>query len=1041
MKFKAWVLFCFFVLLVGCKVTGQVTYEGIGLEGVAVTLSGDTTQTVVTDSEGRYAFEGLGNGSYSVSAESVGFTFSLESSSVTVKNGDVESVDFTAEKRAVEIGKISDMCSGGTPGIVYALDQDNGALLSINTTVQHIVRKVDLNDPSPVALSFSKVENKVFVLSKMAGAISMYDLNTLSLSEIEGVQAGENRDIEISESLNRIYALSAADYQASITVFNLATGERISNSILSHNRTSAITFDKNSQKLFASNSGVSPSSIFRYSTTDDQIILEQSLRSGGNGRSVSISPDGSQLVFPCGGGNGPGYTVYDYDTSDFNNVRGEWDVGTYPTTAAFSPDGLVLYGTNGDPYDMYLYIMEAHNYSEVRKLPFPNADDYAVITPNSDGSMVVGFSYNDYYDEDYELYYFSNVKLDATPPPHELGIVSDMVAGSVPEIVYALDQTNQCLYEINTNEERIEHETRLTCTQPLSMSFSSLDSKCYIVSKFSGSVSVLDMESSEISEIPFSYSDDGLDIAVSFLQRKIYVLAVNSNGTLIYILDMDTGEVRSRTELTDRRIRSIQYDEHSEKLFASNSGVSPSSIFRYATADDVITLEQSLRSGGNGRTINLSPDGTKLVFPCGAGNGPGYTIYDYDTSDFNNVRGEWSVDAYPFSAEFSPDGAVLYGTNGSMYDNYLYILDAHTYSEIRKLPFPNSGDYSVITPNLDGTKVVGFSYDDYSNEGHKLYFFSNVKPDPNPAPFALGVISDMEAGTEPDKVYALDKTHQQLYVINPLREWIDTVVELPYTQPLEMAYSGLDSKAYIVSRFSGSVCVVDMGTYEIVDIPFSTSDDGVDIAVSALQRKIYVLAKNNDDSLVYILNMDSGDVLSRTELSDRRISAIQFDENTQKLLASNSGVSPSSIFRFSTANNEIVMEQSLRSGGNGKRLSLSPDGTKLVFPCGGGNGSGYTIYDYDAWDFNHVRGEWNVGAYPESAAFSPDGSILYATSGDWLHVMDANNYTLTRKLDLPNADDYSLIMPNSDGSMVVGFSYDTYSGDNKQLYFYQNVQQ
>jgi len=40
-----------------------------------------------------------------------------------------------------------------------------------------------------------------------------------------------------------------------------------------------------------------------------------------------------------------------------------------------------------------------------------NAGDYAVFTSNSDGTVVVGFSYNTYYDEDYELYFFCDYRL------------------------------------------------------------------------------------------------------------------------------------------------------------------------------------------------------------------------------------------------------------------------------------------------------------------------------------------------------------------------------------------------------------------------------------------------------------------------------------------------------------------------------------------------------------------------------------------------------------------------------------------------------
>jgi DNA-binding beta-propeller fold protein YncE len=173
----------------------------------------------------------------------------------------------------------------------------------------------------------------------------------------------------------------------------------------------SIVFDETSQTLFTAHSGLSPSTILQYAFTEGELTLVQSLRSGSNGRKISISPDGAHVVLPCGGGNGPGYTIYDYDATNLNNVLGEWDVGSYPKVAAFSPDNSILYGTNGDPYDQFLYVMDAATYQQIRKLEFPNADDYAVITPNADGTMVVGFSYNTYYSTDFTLYFFSDVGL------------------------------------------------------------------------------------------------------------------------------------------------------------------------------------------------------------------------------------------------------------------------------------------------------------------------------------------------------------------------------------------------------------------------------------------------------------------------------------------------------------------------------------------------------------------------------------------------------------------------------------------------------
>jgi len=50
--------------------------------------------------------------------------------------------------------------------------------------------------------------------------------------------------------------------------------------------------------------------------------------------------------FACGAGNGSGYTIYDYRSADLSS-RSEWDTGSYPRSAAFSPDDSVLAALTG----------------------------------------------------------------------------------------------------------------------------------------------------------------------------------------------------------------------------------------------------------------------------------------------------------------------------------------------------------------------------------------------------------------------------------------------------------------------------------------------------------------------------------------------------------------------------------------------------------------------------------------------------------------------------------------------------------------------
>jgi hypothetical protein len=123
-----------------------------------------------------------------------------------------------------------------------------------------------------------------------------------------------------------------------------------------------------------------------------------------------------------------------------------------------------------------------------------------------------------------------------------------------------------------------------------------------------------------------------------------------------------------------------------------------------------------------------------------------------------------------------------------------------------------------------------------------------------------------------------------------------------------------------------------------------------------------------------------------------------FDRATARLVSVDIGLSPSGLRRyaFDPVALTLTKEQSLLNAGyNGQDLALSPDGSRVAFPCGGGNGTGYSIYDWGTMDFT-IAGAWQTGAYPRAAAFSPDGSSLLASDGTRILVFDAVSHALTK---------------------------------------------
>ena len=78
------------------SISGQILYEGTGLSGVTVTLTGSYTATKMTDANGNYQFTWLPNGSYTITPAKTYYAFAPVNRDVTVSGADITGQDFTA---------------------------------------------------------------------------------------------------------------------------------------------------------------------------------------------------------------------------------------------------------------------------------------------------------------------------------------------------------------------------------------------------------------------------------------------------------------------------------------------------------------------------------------------------------------------------------------------------------------------------------------------------------------------------------------------------------------------------------------------------------------------------------------------------------------------------------------------------------------------------------------------------------------------------------------------------------------------------------
>jgi hypothetical protein len=68
------------------SISGKITYNGNGLGGVSVRLTGASASLITTDSDGNYAFTGLSNGTYTITPSLAGYTITPQQATINSAN-------------------------------------------------------------------------------------------------------------------------------------------------------------------------------------------------------------------------------------------------------------------------------------------------------------------------------------------------------------------------------------------------------------------------------------------------------------------------------------------------------------------------------------------------------------------------------------------------------------------------------------------------------------------------------------------------------------------------------------------------------------------------------------------------------------------------------------------------------------------------------------------------------------------------------------------------------------------------------------------
>jgi len=109
------------------NVSGTATLNGIGLSGVLVSLSGASSSTTTTDTNGAYTFDNLPNGTYTVTVSKAGYTFAPSTISNVVVNGsNVTNQNFSGTLTTTPYSMSGTIHSGSNTGAPLS-----GAIVSI----------------------------------------------------------------------------------------------------------------------------------------------------------------------------------------------------------------------------------------------------------------------------------------------------------------------------------------------------------------------------------------------------------------------------------------------------------------------------------------------------------------------------------------------------------------------------------------------------------------------------------------------------------------------------------------------------------------------------------------------------------------------------------------------------------------------------------------------------------------------------------------------------------------------------------------------
>jgi YVTN family beta-propeller protein len=259
-------------------------------------------------------------------------------------------------------------------------------------------------------------------------------------------------------------------------------------------------------------------------------------------------------------------------------------------------------------------------------------------------------------------------------------------------------------------------------------------------------------------------------------------------------------------------------------------------------------------------------------------------------------------------------------------------------------------------------------------------------------------------------VYATVPSNNVVIVIETTS--LEVIKTIPIgSTPLGLAVSADGKKLWVANSGStaAAIGVVDLDTLTTLPSlpapkrPFDIEEGG--------DHKLYLsqIEPAPLDGGIMRIDAETGEfetAFGGTEVNSQCLLEISPDRRT--LFVADTGLSPSTLVKYDVAPETPALVQLTSAGSNGEGLRLSHNGRFLVFPNGGGNGSGYDTFEISTADLNSIYGTFQIGAYPVAAAFSNDDTLLYhaAASQSEITIFDTVTFAPTGTIPLGPPGEY-----------------------------------